>query len=251
MIDKTIGIASENTYRCSSKCHSSIPLTRARNDKSYAKNKMVLNYDANKLAILGPYINGTGQRDASMRLSLLDLPASKHFQHNISRHQALIGEKIRNIAQKEIDLALEMEIKETIVNEKGEEYYAEWMSKAKGDREKIGLTVSYDMGWNKRSSGHRYDLLPGHAFIIGAYTRQIIGCVVFSKTCAIFNMRKQKNRHADENGVTEVSNIEIEKIVEEEENSLNDNDNAIADAATNPSASASIINCNAVADAAT
>ena len=39
MIDKTIGIASENTYRCSSKCHSSIPLTQARNDKSYAKKK--------------------------------------------------------------------------------------------------------------------------------------------------------------------------------------------------------------------
>ena len=115
---------------------------------------MVLNYDANILAILGPYINGTGQRDASMRLSLLDLPASKHFQRNISRHQAFIGENIRNIAQKEIDLALEMEIKETIVNEKGEEYYTEWMSKKKGDREKIGLTVSYDMGWNKRSSSH-------------------------------------------------------------------------------------------------
>ena len=44
-------------------------------------------------------------------------------------------------------------------------------------REKIGLTVSYDMGWNKRSSGHRYDSLSGHAFIIDAYTRRIIGCL--------------------------------------------------------------------------
>ena len=110
--DKTMGIASENTYRCNSKCHSSIPLTQARNDKSYTDDKKyetILNYDANILALLGPYINGTGQRDASMRLSLLDLPPSRNFQRNISRHQAFIGEKIRNIVQEEIDLALEME----------------------------------------------------------------------------------------------------------------------------------------------
>ena len=115
-----MGIASENTYNCNSKCHSSIPLTQAWNEKSYTENKRyetILNYDANILAILGPYINGTGQRDASMRLSLLDLPASRHFQRNISRHQAFIGEKIRNITQKEIDLTLQMEIKETVITE--------------------------------------------------------------------------------------------------------------------------------------
>ena len=195
MQDKTIGIASENTYRCNSKCHLSIPLTQARKEKSYTKEKRyetILNYDANILALLAPYMNGTGQRDASMRLSLLDLPASRNFQRNISRHQAFIGGKITDIAQKEIDLALEMEIKETLVNEKGEDYYKEWINKKQGEREKVGLTVSYNIGWNKRSSGNRYDSLSGHAFIIGAYTRRIIGCVIFSKICATCNMRDKK-----------------------------------------------------------
>ena len=49
-------------------------------------------------------------------------------------------------------------------------YYKEWINKKQGEREKVGLTVSYDMGWNKCSSGNRYDSLSGHAFIIGAYT---------------------------------------------------------------------------------
>lgn len=38
------------------------------------------------------------------------------------------------------------------------------------------------MGWNQRSSGHCYDSLFEHAFVIGVYTRRIIGCVVFIKT---------------------------------------------------------------------
>jgi len=31
----------------------------------------------------------------------------------------------------------------------------------------IGHTVSYDMGWSKRSTGKVYDSLSGHGFLIG------------------------------------------------------------------------------------
>ena len=34
----------------------------------------------------------------------------------------------------------------------------------------VGIAVSYDMGWNKRSAGRIYDSLSGHAFIIGCKT---------------------------------------------------------------------------------
>ena len=141
---------------------------------------------------MSPYISGSGQRKESLRLSMLDLPNAKHFQRNISRHQALVGEKIQLVCRHEMDLAIEEEIKQTILHEKGEDFYKVWKSKAAGEREKIGLTVSYDMGWNKRSSGHRYDSLSGHAFIVGAYTRRIIGCVIFSKTCAICTARNNR-----------------------------------------------------------
>ena len=67
----------------------------------------------------------------------------------------------------------------------------------KDKRQKIGLTVSYDMGWNKRSSGHIYNSLSGHAFIIGAHTRRIIDCVVFSKKCDICTKRMNKLTETD------------------------------------------------------
>ena len=41
------------------------------------------------------------------------------------------------------------------------------------------------MGWNKRSSGNRYDSNSGHAFIIGALSGKVICMRVYSKTCRI------------------------------------------------------------------
>ena len=87
-------MASKITYQCNAKCCSSIPLAQPCNSKSYAahnKHERILDYDANILQILGPYLNGSGQREESLRLSMLDLPNSKKFGRNISRHQALIG----------------------------------------------------------------------------------------------------------------------------------------------------------------
>ena len=37
------------------------------------------------------------------------------------------------------------------------------------------LTVSYDMGWNKRSTVTRYDSVSGHGIILGARTKKLIG----------------------------------------------------------------------------
>ena len=48
---------------------------------------------------------------------------------------------------------------------------------------KVKLTVTYDMDWQKRSSGRRYDSSSGHAFIIGARSKGIIGMVLYSKAC--------------------------------------------------------------------
>ena len=45
-----------------------------------------------------------------------------------------------------MDLAMQDEIKQTILHEKGEDFYEIWIKKPAGEREKIGLTVSYDMG---------------------------------------------------------------------------------------------------------
>ena len=46
-----------------------------------------------------------------------------------------------------MNIALEMEIKATIVHKESKEFYETWLITDKGERKKIGLTVSYDMGW--------------------------------------------------------------------------------------------------------
>ena len=45
----------------------------------------------------------------------------------------------------------------------------------------LGLAVSYDMGWQKCSTGHRYDSMSGHGFIIGCRSGKIIGLDVKGK----------------------------------------------------------------------
>ena len=58
----------------------------------------------------------------------------------------------------------------------------------------VGITASTDMGWQKRSSGHRYDSPSGHMFFIGALTKKIIAFQLFSKNCSICKCAKKKGK---------------------------------------------------------
>ena len=49
---------------------------------------------------------------------------------------------------------------------------------------KIPIVASYDMGWNKRSTGRVYDSLSGHAFLIGCRSGCVISYGVCAKKCA-------------------------------------------------------------------
>eukprot|EP00957_Ditylum_brightwellii_P016098 1212241-Ditylum_brightwellii.AAC.1 len=50
------------------------------------------------------------------------------------------------------------------------------------------------MGWQKYSSGNKYDLKLGHAFMVGARRRNILACLVCSKVCATCEGAKQLNK---------------------------------------------------------
>ena len=67
--------------------------------------------------------------------------------------------------------------------------YNDWLSK---DNEQVALTVSFDMGWNKRSSRNRYDSLSGHTFYIGCLSQQIICAIATAKQCRIFSLNELK-----------------------------------------------------------
>ena len=54
------------------------------------------------------------------------------------------------------------------------------------------LTVSFDIGWNKRSSGNKYDSLSDHAFYIDCLSQQIICAIVTAKQCHIYSLNELK-----------------------------------------------------------
>ena len=80
-------------------------------------------------------------------------------------------------------IAMAEEIRLTVISEKGEDYYNTWINLPLAERDTIGLVISYDMGWQRRSSGHAYNSISGHAFAIGQHTGLIIDCVVYSTAC--------------------------------------------------------------------
>ncbi len=59
------------------------------------------------------------------------------------------------------------------------------------------LTVCYDMGWQRRSSGSAYNSMSGHAFLVGANSNKILKRIVFSKSCATCSRREKKKKNND------------------------------------------------------
>ena len=58
----------------------------------------------------------------------------------------------------------------------------------------IGIDVSFDMGWQKRSSGHQYNSMSGHAFLIGMQTKKVIAAIVYCKQCSICDAHEKMAR---------------------------------------------------------
>ena len=70
--------------------------------------------------------------------------------------------------------------------------------RTKEKKNKVKLTVQYDMVWQKRSSGRRYDSSSGHAFIIGGREKEIIRMVLYCKACRKCDSAEKKGEEAEE-----------------------------------------------------
>ena len=62
----------------------------------------------------------------------------------------------------------------------------------------IRVSVSFDMGWQKKGTGHNYDSNSGHAYLIGCRTEKVIGMLVYSKKCNTCNNIRKYNLPDDE-----------------------------------------------------
>ena len=96
-----------------------------------------------------------------------------------------------------IEKALLEDIKYTL--EPNNQSYGEWCAQTyKGkNNNKVKLTVTYDMGWQKRSSGRIHDSSIEHAFIIGARSKEIIVMVLYSKAFRNCNAMEKRIEEAE------------------------------------------------------
>ena len=56
------------------------------------------------------------------------------------------------------------------------------------------ISISFDMGWNKKSSGNPYDSLSGHALAIGCLSNKILNVVVSRVRVRVFIYHKSDKK---------------------------------------------------------
>eukprot|EP00978_Attheya_sp_CCMP212_P000038 scaffold106_cov71-Attheya_sp.AAC.1 len=155
-------------------------------------------FEMNNKFVMAVQATGGGGSDAQKILGIMDLPGSSTFASKFSTMETELGQTQRMVATESMLEALNEEIKATI--EKNQDVYGmsydEYTKMSLFDKPIIKLTVCFDMGWQKRSSGHRYDSLSGHAFLVGAYTKKVIACTVFSKVCSKCTRAKKDMKEA-------------------------------------------------------
>ena len=178
-----IGICTK-TYLCCEKCMSEHAVKTKQSTKfkgraydgGFNNHDKAIFYEQNIKVVLGTIAAGIGPKDVETLFSFLGIPMPSSFPYvTFPKIENVIGPTLINVSEKSQLEALKKEVKA----ETGQDY-GELMTKD----EKIGIMGSYDMGWNKRSSGHRYDSISGHAFLISYHCQKVIATKVTSKKCS-------------------------------------------------------------------
>ena len=141
-------------------------------------------------------IGGWGIESTKL-LGVLTLPWQGFEKKNFTKIETHAGMAKRLVRDLEIEEALQEEIKHTL--EHNNQSYVEWCAQIVKEKNinKVKLTVTYNMGWQKRSSGGRYDSSIGHAFIIGARRKGVIRMFLYSKACQKFDAAENRREEAE------------------------------------------------------
>ena len=161
--------------------------------KGYHKSSIV-SHTINLQIFLSTFANGGGIKEAMCTLGHLDVPNLEGLRNSYNRRLEDICRSIKKTTSEVIYQAFLGEVEAVIleqlsIDEKSEldlkKYMTRWygLEGPEKDKDKAGLTIAFDMGWNKRGCGHRYDSLSGHAIIIGTKTQKVIWSVCYSTHC--------------------------------------------------------------------
>ncbi len=134
-------------------------------------------------SVLSVFVTGQGVTDTKDQYACLNLATADNFDKVYEECSPYVGKKIRTVVKSEMREAFLEEIYATI-----DELYSHRMSeferaieKSKwknndSDRMVISITVSYDMGWQKRSSGKIFLLCI--FFVLNYFTKTLFYSLV-------------------------------------------------------------------------
>ena len=218
--EKTVGLATEVKCRCKTCDDNLVFSTKCQRTKflTHTSQTTTESFLLNCTFVLALQLLGGGGIDAEILFGFLNIPnapsmRSKKF-HRIEQKLSPI---ICSIADDEVNSALDEEVYLQLKTEGREGDFVRWKEKNLGYKPE--LTVSYDMGWQQRSSGRKYDSDSGHGLMIGMHSRKIIGFKIKSKQCRICKVAAKKKIPAPKhicsrNHVKSSKAMEVDVILE-------------------------------------
>ena len=155
--------------------------------------------------------HGGGATDTATHLAYLDLPRSSAMGNKGFDSVGFdIGKVLQNLAMEAMEDGLLEEIRLTL-EEKMKQWgnqphpkqekpltYDEYVALPSKQRPYIDIVVSFDMGWQKKGSGHTYDSISGHAFMSGARARKILACMICCKLCGVCTVTEKVGKEPEE-----------------------------------------------------
>ena len=126
----------------------------------------MMDYTSNLRAVLASFYVGTGGLDISLINSCQGIGGGKNWEQTFARHSPAVCASILKVVDACFKENLEEEIALT--------------EKETGSRH---ISVSFDMGWQRKGTGHTYDSNSGHAYFIGYRSGKCVRYIMYSKKC--------------------------------------------------------------------
>jgi hypothetical protein len=159
------------------------------------KRERSTDYAVNVLFVVGLLACGDGCTEAAKVLGLLGLPNDTTME---GRSFPTIEDRIsRKVKQVTDEILLENLVEEVRLTVKDNTAFKLWKDSLATGVLPIALyprlAVSYDMAWQQRNSGHKYNSPSGHAILVGKLSRKPLTLVIKSKLCNFCSAFRKKN----------------------------------------------------------
>jgi hypothetical protein len=187
-------------------CKSGISTSNAETSFNESKGRGSGRTSVNALPVLftlSQMASGDGGTEAQRVLGFLDLPGGPETMEKTTfpTVEKQITLPIRAACDKALYDMLVEEVRLTLHDDS--DHFNRWIhSVTEGgdlcESEYPQIFVSMDMGWNKRSSGRRYDSLSGHCCLVGQRTRRPILKAVKSKFCRYCSAHARKQEESEQ-----------------------------------------------------